>query len=157
MTQSFVNGTGLPGMALHNSSPAWITGAEKLLSSHCERARQAQGFGIQTLVCIPSENGVVELGSTDLIFKSSDLMNKVRLLFNFNTSGMEMGSGPGLGSWPVQPECDPSALWLTDPSVSAVNNNNHNNNPNFQEIKFLLLIISRFCLEMIIIIQVIVP
>ncbi|KAL3499900.1 hypothetical protein ACH5RR_038993 [Cinchona calisaya] len=136
MTQSFENGIGLPGMALYNSIPVWVTGADELASSHCERARQGQGFGLQTLVCIPSENGVVELGSTDLIFQTSDLMNKVRVLFNFNSSGLEMGSGPGsagcLGSWPVQPECDPSALWLTDPSASAdevkesVNNNNNN-------------------------------
>ncbi|XP_027180802.1 transcription factor MYC2 [Coffea eugenioides] len=129
MTQSFVNGSGLPGQALYNSSPVWVAGADRLASSHCERAQQAQGFGLQTLVCIPSANGVVELGSTELIFQSSDLMNKVRVLFNFNN--MDMGSGSGSGSWPVQPESDPSALWLTDPSSSAagvkesVNNNNN--------------------------------
>ncbi|KZV31590.1 hypothetical protein F511_13530 [Dorcoceras hygrometricum] len=79
----------------------------------------------------PSPNGVVELGSTEPIFQSSDLMNKVRFLFNFN--GMEMGSGSGSGSWAL-PENDPSALWLTEPSSSAVdtkdslNTNNDNNN-----------------------------
>ncbi|KAI3469150.1 hypothetical protein Pfo_025813 [Paulownia fortunei] len=76
MTQSFVNGSGLPGQALYSSSPVWVTGPERLAASHCERARQALGFGLQTLVCIPSSNGVVELGSTELIFQSSDLMNK---------------------------------------------------------------------------------
>ncbi|KAL3497797.1 hypothetical protein ACH5RR_040529 [Cinchona calisaya] len=142
MTQSFVNGTGLPGQALYSSSPVWVTGAEMLASSHCERARQAQGFGLQTLVCVPSANGVVELGSTELIFQTSDLMNKVRVLFNFNN--LEMGSGSGSGSWPVQPETeDPSALWLTDPSSSAVgvkesvnnNNNNHNHNNNISTVQ----------------------
>nr|QIQ55985.1 MYC2-like transcription factor [Nepeta rtanjensis] len=113
MTQSFVNGSGLPGQALYSSSPVWVTGTDRLTASHCERARQAQGFGLQTLVCIPSSNGVVELGSTELIFQSSDLMNKVRVLFNFN--GIEMGSG----SWAFG-DSDPSALWLTDPSSSAV-------------------------------------
>nr|QJQ51171.1 bHLH transcription factor bHLH2.3 [Gardenia jasminoides] len=119
MTQSFVNGSGLPGQALYNSSPVWVTGADRLASSHCERARQAQGFGLQTLVCVPSANGVVELGSTELIFQSSDLMNKVRVLFNFNNMDMGLGSGSGSGSWPVQPETDPSALWLTDPTSSG--------------------------------------
>ncbi|MCD9644592.1 Transcription factor myc2 [Datura stramonium] len=113
MTQSFVNGSGLPGQALYGSSPIWVAGTEKLAASHCERARQAQGFGLQTMVCIPSANGVVELGSTELIIQSSDLMNKVRVLFNFNN---DLGSG----SWAVQPESDPSALWLTDPSSSAM-------------------------------------
>ncbi|KAJ6943004.1 transcription factor MYC2-like [Populus alba x Populus x berolinensis] len=87
MTQSFVNGIGLPGQALFNGSPVWVAGSERLGTSPCERARQGQVFGLQTLVCIPSENGVVELGSTELIFQSSDLMNKVKVLFNFNTNG----------------------------------------------------------------------
>ncbi|MCD7455019.1 COP9 signalosome subunit CSN2 [Datura stramonium] len=119
MTQSFVNGSGLPGLAMYGSSPIWVTGTERLAASQCERARQAQGFGLQTIVCIPSANGVVELGSTELIFQSSDLMNKVKVLFNFN---IDMGSvtGSGSGSCLVQPEPDPSALWLTDPSSSVV-------------------------------------
>ncbi|CAN4076236.1 unnamed protein product [Withania somnifera] len=113
MTQSFVNGSGLPGQALYSSSSIWVAGADKLSASHCERARQAQGFGLQTMVCIPSANGVVELGSTELIIQSSDLTNKVRILFNFNN---DLGSG----SWAVQPESDPTALWLTDPSSSTM-------------------------------------
>ncbi|XP_073118439.1 transcription factor MYC2-like [Henckelia pumila] len=132
MTQSFANDSGLPGQAMYSSSPVWVTGTERLLASHCERAQQAQGFGLQTLVCIPSPSGVVELGSTEPIFQSSDLMNKVRILFNFN--GMEMGSGSGSGSWALA-ENDPSALWLTEPSCSAVDTKdsfNTNNNTNVQ-------------------------
>ncbi|XP_042055324.1 transcription factor MYC2-like [Salvia splendens] len=116
MTQSFVSGSGLPGQALYSSTPVWVTGNERLLASHCERARQAQGFGLQTLVCIPSANGVVELGSTELIFQSSDLMNKVRVLFNFN--GTEIASSAA-ASWALN-DNDPSTMWLTDPSSSAV-------------------------------------
>ncbi|XP_060179848.1 transcription factor MYC1-like [Lycium barbarum] len=115
MTQSFVNGNGLPGLAMYSSSPIWVTGPEILAASQCERARQAQGFGLQTIVCIPSANGVVELGSTELIFQSSDLMNKVKVLFNFN-----IDTGSVTGSCAVQAEPDPSALWLTDPSSSVV-------------------------------------
>ena len=79
MPQTFVNGGGLPGHAFFNSSPIWVTGADRLASSPCDRARQGQVFGLQTMVCIPSANGVVELGSTEVIFQSSDLMNKVRV------------------------------------------------------------------------------
>ncbi|KAM3379670.1 transcription factor MYC1 [Capsicum galapagoense] len=114
MTQSFANGNGLPGLAMYSSSPIWVTGGERLGASQCERARQAQGFGLQTIVCVPIANGVVELGSTELIFQSSDLMNKVKVLFNFN---IDMGSVTG--SCAVQAEPDPSALWLTDPTSSA--------------------------------------
>jgi len=84
MSQSFVSGSGLPGQAFHTSRPVWVTGAERLADSPCERARQGQVFGLQTLVCIPSANGVVELGSTEVIVQNPDLMNKVRVLFNFN-------------------------------------------------------------------------
>ncbi|CAN4077254.1 unnamed protein product [Withania somnifera] len=119
MTQSFANGNGLPGLAMYSSNPIWVTGSDRLAASQCERARQAQGFGLQTIVCIPSANGVVELGSTDLIFQSSDLMNKVKVLFNFN---IDMGYVTGLdsGSGSVQHEPNPSAFWLTDPSSSVV-------------------------------------
>lgn len=108
MTQSFVNNTGLPGQAFFHSAPVWVTGAERLASSHCERARQGQTFGLQTIICVPCNNGVIELGSTEVIFQSSDLMNKVRILFN------EFAN-----PWPLQSEgneSDPSTIWLTDPS-----------------------------------------
>ncbi|XP_059640563.1 transcription factor MYC2 [Cornus florida] len=121
MTQSFVNGSGLPGQAFLNSSPIWVAGAERLACSPCERARQGQVFGLQTIVCIPSSNGVVELGSTELILQSSELMNKVRVLFNFNSIEMD--------SWPIPPdhgETDPS-LYITDPSSSGVEIRNSEN------------------------------
>lgn len=112
MTQSFfVNSDSLPGQAFFNNSPVWVYGPDRLANLSCDRARQGHLFGLQTMVCVPSANGVVELGSTDVIVQNSDLMNKVRVLFNFN--GMEMG-----GSWPcIQGENDPSS-WINDPSSS---------------------------------------
>ncbi|KAJ8774485.1 hypothetical protein K2173_016931 [Erythroxylum novogranatense] len=125
MTNSFVNGDGLPGQAFMNGNTVWVAGPDRLAASPCERARQAQFFGLQTFVCIPSANGVVELGSTELISQSSDLLNKVRVLFNF--SSIEMNS------WPNQGENDPSSLWISDPSQtipSSVANNTNNSNDN---------------------------
>lgn len=123
MTASFMNGTGLPGQAFFNSSPVWVCGAERLAVAPCDRAQQGQAFGLQTMVCIPLASGVVELASTELIYQSSDLMKKVRVLFNF--SSLE------IGSWPMtvtnggadQVENDPSsavALWITDPSTTEL-------------------------------------
>ncbi|XP_058104034.1 transcription factor MYC2-like [Magnolia sinica] len=113
MTQMFVNGSGMPGQAFFSAIPSWVVGPDRLASLPCERAKQAQVFGLQTLVCIPSSSGVVELGSTELIFQNSDLMNKVRVLFNF--------SNTEVGAWQLQQqtnqeENDPSALWISDPS-----------------------------------------
>ncbi|KAF5199614.1 Transcription factor myc2 [Thalictrum thalictroides] len=115
MTQSFINGGGLPGQAFYSSVPVWMAGHDRLAASVCIRAKQAQELGLQTVVCIPLADGVVELGSTDLIFQSSDLMNKVRVLFNFNNN--EIGSWlPSQLNVVDQGENDPM-LWITDPSL----------------------------------------
>ncbi|AES95866.1 transcription factor MYC2 [Medicago truncatula] len=84
MTQSFVNDGGLPGQAYFNSTPVWLVGGENLVLSHCERARQGQEHGLETLVCVPSANGVLELGSTELIYQNNDFMDKVKMLLDFN-------------------------------------------------------------------------
>lgn len=117
MTQSFLSGVGLPGQSFLNSSSLWVTGPDRLACSGCERARQAQVFGLQTMVCVPSSNGVVELGSTELIAQNSDLMNRVRVLFNFN-------QGFDAASWlmntnPDQGENDPSSIWITEPTADV--------------------------------------
>ncbi|XP_058777452.1 transcription factor MYC2 [Vicia villosa] len=128
MTQSFVNGGGLPGQAYFNSTPVWLVGGESLSISACERARQGQEYGLQTLACIPSANGVLELGSTELIYQNNDLMNKVKMLFNFNNS-FEFGSSWQLGNSNSaaiahQGENDPSSIWINDPEArDSVDNN----------------------------------
>ncbi|TYH97366.1 hypothetical protein ES332_A12G238500v1 [Gossypium tomentosum] len=131
MTQSFVNGGGLPGQALFNSTPVWVVGSERLASSTCERVRQGQVFGLQTMVCIPSANGVVELGSTELITQSSGLMNKVRVLFNFNNS-IEASYLSMCNNIADEGENDPSSLWISDPNSGVEYKESHNNNQNQQ-------------------------
>ncbi|KAG6596734.1 Transcription factor MYC2, partial [Cucurbita argyrosperma subsp. sororia] len=117
MTQSFVNGVGLPSQALLSSRPIWISGADRLSASGCDRARQGRIFGLQTMVCIPLPNGVVEMGSTEAIYITTDLMNKVKTLFNFNN--LETGSWQS-GTTGVtvadEGENDPSSLWISEPS-----------------------------------------
>ncbi|XP_010538366.1 PREDICTED: transcription factor MYC2-like [Tarenaya hassleriana] len=106
MTQSFASGSGLAGKAFSTSNPVWVAGSDQLSGSDCERAGQGGVFGLQTIACIPSANGVVELGSTEIIRQSSDLMNKVRILFNLDG-----------GQWsgdPDQGENHPS-MWISDP------------------------------------------
>ncbi|KAH0924168.1 hypothetical protein HID58_024186, partial [Brassica napus] len=87
MTQSFANGVGLPGESFLNSRVIWLSGSGALTGSGCERANQGQIYGLQTMVCIAAENGVVELGSSEAISQSSDLMDKVNSLFN-SSNGM---------------------------------------------------------------------
>ncbi|KAK1407385.1 hypothetical protein QVD17_39000 [Tagetes erecta] len=113
MTHSFVLGDGLPGEAMVNNQPVWIAGSDRLLSSRCERARQGQNFGLQTIVCVPCANGVVELGSTELIFQSLNLLNEVRVLFSFDNNCSDFTPLNANNT------TDPSSVWITDPVSSA--------------------------------------
>ncbi|XP_017698105.2 transcription factor MYC2-like [Phoenix dactylifera] len=121
MTESFVGGVGLPVQALLSGSPAWIAGGERMAASPCERVRQAQAFGLQTMACLPVGSGVLELGSTERIFQSSEMVAKVRTLFCFG--GRETAA---IGSWPLPPaiqsvaETDPSVLWIPDPIAPEI-------------------------------------
>ncbi|XP_051129941.1 transcription factor MYC1-like [Andrographis paniculata] len=123
MMQTFAAGVGLPGHAFSGQAPVWVAGGDRLAATPCDRARQASGFGLQTVVCIPLFNGVVELGSTEVIFQNSDLMKEVKLLFDFNEFG------PGSGFW-ARPDVDPADLWLTDPSPEIDDSINANGNNN---------------------------
>ena len=78
--QLFLNGSGSPGQAFLTSRMVWVAGLNSLASCSCNRARMGQVSGLQTMVWVPSANGIVELGSTALIFQSSDMINKVSFL-----------------------------------------------------------------------------
>ncbi|ESQ39830.1 hypothetical protein EUTSA_v10000853mg [Eutrema salsugineum] len=86
MTCSFCIGSGLAGKAFATYNPVWVTGSDDINGSGCDRAKQGGGLGLETIVCIPLDNGVLELGSTVEIRQHSDLLNKIRFLFNFKGS-----------------------------------------------------------------------
>ncbi|KAH0862810.1 hypothetical protein HID58_080021 [Brassica napus] len=111
--KSFASGAGLAGKALSTANVVWVSGSDQLSGSSCERAKQGGVFGMQTIACIPSANGVVELGSTEQIPPSSDLMSKVRILFNFDVGVADL-PGPNWNLDPTQGENDPS-IWINDP------------------------------------------
>ncbi|MCD7452642.1 hypothetical protein HAX54_017702 [Datura stramonium] len=83
LARSFSAGDGsVPGKAFSSGDFLWMTGpAQFQLYYSCERAKEAQIHGIQTMVCIPTSNGVLELGSTHLIKQNSGLVQQVKSLF----------------------------------------------------------------------------
>ncbi|XP_006294316.2 transcription factor MYC2 [Capsella rubella] len=85
MSWSFSRGSGLVGHAFSTSTPVWVSGSDQIRRSGIERAKEEGDFGGETIACIPLANGVLELGSTELIPQSSDLINKIQNLFNLNT------------------------------------------------------------------------
>ncbi|XP_019174266.1 PREDICTED: transcription factor MYC2-like [Ipomoea nil] len=85
MNQSFQNDSNLSGHTFYTSNRVWNSGARELDSSPFERSKQGKRLGLQTMACIPSQNGVVELGSTDLILQNdAHLINQIGVLFNFD-------------------------------------------------------------------------
>jgi transcription factor MYC2 len=81
MSHSFAQGVGTPGQALASGNPVWLIEANKAPDHVCTRAHLAKMAGIQTILCVPTKNGVVELGSTDLIRQNWEVVQKIKNAF----------------------------------------------------------------------------
>lgn len=82
LAQSFSIGDGVPGKTFSTGSSVWLTGGQQLEFCNCERAKEAYVHGIETLVCIPTSNGVLELGSNEVIKENFYLIQQVKTLFS---------------------------------------------------------------------------
>ncbi|RID45211.1 hypothetical protein BRARA_I01954 [Brassica rapa] len=100
MTVSFGSGSGLPGKAFATYKPVWVTGSDHIMGSGCDRAKKGGDLGLQTIVCIPLDNGVLELGSTAEIQQTPDLFNKIRVVFSFEGS-RDFSGDPNSNSFPL--------------------------------------------------------
>ncbi|KAJ0968775.1 hypothetical protein J5N97_021652 [Dioscorea zingiberensis] len=79
LTRSFVAGDAtVPARAFASLSPIWLVGGHALQACGCDRAREAQLHGIETLVCIPTAAGVLELGSSELIPENWALVQQAK-------------------------------------------------------------------------------
>ncbi|KAI4349528.1 hypothetical protein L6164_010108 [Bauhinia variegata] len=78
---SFPSGVGLPGKAYARRQHIWLAGANELDSKVFSRAILAKSAGIQTVVCIPLLDGVVELGSTDKIQEDLNFIQHIKTFF----------------------------------------------------------------------------
>ncbi|GLT84838.1 hypothetical protein SLE2022_030500 [Rubroshorea leprosula] len=105
LTRSFSAGDGIPGKALSTGSLVWLTGAHELQFYNCERAREAQIHGIETIVCIPTSCGVVELGSLEIIRENWGLVQQVKSMFESDLIGLvpkQSNLNPNLTPTPIQ-------------------------------------------------------
>ncbi|XWS35938.1 hypothetical protein CRYUN_Cryun20dG0039700 [Craigia yunnanensis] len=105
LTRSFSAGDGIPGKALSTGSLVWLTGAHELQFYNCDRAREAQMHGIETLVCIPTSCGVLELGSSEMIRENWGLVQHVKSLFGSDLIGLvpkQSSPNPNLTPGPIQ-------------------------------------------------------
>ncbi|KAL4355169.1 hypothetical protein GQ457_06G029370 [Hibiscus cannabinus] len=78
---SFPSGVGLPGKAYARRQHVWLTGASEVDSKTFSRAILAKSARIQTVLCIPALDGVVELGTTEKVQEDLELVQHVKTFF----------------------------------------------------------------------------
>lgn len=84
---SFARGEGGPGKCLISGEHLWLTDALKSPLDYCVRSFLAKSAGVQTVVLIPTDIGVVELGSIRCIPESNDLLKIIRASFSSSSAG----------------------------------------------------------------------
>ncbi|WOG86831.1 hypothetical protein DCAR_0206050 [Daucus carota subsp. sativus] len=83
---SFPHGEGAPGKCFRSRKHVWISDALKSPSDYCFRSFLAKNAGIQTLVLIPTDVGVVELGSVRTIPENIELVQSIISAFSSSPS-----------------------------------------------------------------------
>ncbi|KAJ8748386.1 hypothetical protein K2173_003023 [Erythroxylum novogranatense] len=78
---SFPPGVGLPGKAYARRQHVWLSGANEVDSKTFSRAILAKSARIQTVVCIPLLDGVIEFGSTEKVQEDVGLIQHVKGFF----------------------------------------------------------------------------
>nr|ARO35917.1 MYC4 [Betula platyphylla] len=101
LTRSFAPGDGVLGKAFSTNSLVWLTGGHELQYYSCERAKEAQMHGIETLVCIPTSSGILEMGSQEIIRENWGLVQQAKSLFGSDLIGL-VPKQPNPSSGPMQ-------------------------------------------------------
>ncbi|XP_061358127.1 basic helix-loop-helix protein A [Gastrolobium bilobum] len=78
---SFPPGVGLPGKAYARRQHVWLAGANEVDSKTFSRAILAKSARIQTVVCIPLLDGVVEFGTTEKVQEDLNFIQHVKSFF----------------------------------------------------------------------------
>ncbi|XP_058738774.1 transcription factor MTB1-like [Vicia villosa] len=80
---SFPKGYGGPGKCFDSGQNLWF---KSLSDDYCVRSFLAKSAGIQTVVLLPTDFGVLELGSVRILPQSFELLNNVKSLFTISNS-----------------------------------------------------------------------
>ncbi|XP_044491820.1 transcription factor GLABRA 3-like [Mangifera indica] len=78
MSFVFNTGQGLPGRVFANGETIWLCNAQYADSKVFSRSLLAKSASIQTVVCFPHLDGVIELGVTELIPEDPSLLQHVK-------------------------------------------------------------------------------
>ncbi|TKY64130.1 Transcription factor bHLH14 [Spatholobus suberectus] len=90
----------LPGKSFALGSVLWLNSKHELQFHNCERSNEAHVHGIETLICVPTQNGVVEMGSYDSIKQNWSLVHHVKSLFE-STNPLPLNNNSILNDHPI--------------------------------------------------------
>ncbi|XP_073023549.1 transcription factor MTB1-like [Primulina eburnea] len=79
---SFPRGEGAPGRCYESGKHVWVSDVSKSSADYCVRSFLATLAGMQTIVLVPTDVGVVELGSVRYIPESLELLKVIRSSFS---------------------------------------------------------------------------
>ncbi|KAI3691906.1 hypothetical protein L6452_31709 [Arctium lappa] len=77
----FPAGHDVVGRSFSSGSHLWLCGDMELKKYKSKRSEEVRVHGIKSLVCIPTSNGVVELGSCDTAKEDGDLIQLTKSIF----------------------------------------------------------------------------
>ncbi|KAL4566993.1 hypothetical protein LXL04_022563 [Taraxacum kok-saghyz] len=78
---SFPQGQGGPGKCFSSGYHLWYSDALRSTSDYCFRSNLSKSAGIQTVVLLPTDAGVLEVGSIRSIPENMDLLHSIRSSF----------------------------------------------------------------------------
>ncbi|KAK7338069.1 hypothetical protein VNO77_18666 [Canavalia gladiata] len=91
---SFPRGHGGPGKCFGSGKHVWV----KSVPDYCVRSFLAKSAGIQTIVLVPTQLGVVELGSVRIVPESFEVLQAIKSVFSshWGHEGSEKRDGNGV-------------------------------------------------------------
>ncbi|KAK4379238.1 hypothetical protein RND71_001100 [Anisodus tanguticus] len=103
---SFPLGEGGPGKCFGSGKHLWLSDALKSSLDYCARSFLAKSAGMQTIVLIPTDVGVVELGSVRLIPESLELLQSVKSCFSSFLPLVRAKQAAGISAAPEKKEAN---------------------------------------------------
>jgi len=105
---AFPRRAGGPGQVFAAGIPLWIPNNERKVfpANYCYRGFLANTAGFRTIVLVPFESGVLELGSMQHIAESSDTIQTIRSVFT-GAGGNKAAVQRHEGNGPTPPERSP--------------------------------------------------
>ncbi|KAI7757097.1 hypothetical protein M8C21_034051 [Ambrosia artemisiifolia] len=80
MTFEFTNGQGLPGRSLAKNTTSWLSNAHLADSKVFDRSLLAKSASIQTVVCFPYLEGIVEFGIAEKVLEEQNIIKQIKAL-----------------------------------------------------------------------------